>query len=303
MNIISPHPEYIRTLQKDSEYLVIFKKWILRVSETLLGRSSMRYVLEISSLADILYLLLNLVICRVTKIRQTLGEEYASVSLADMSKVEKVRRVLVSTNYPAAARQFAPSTTRLLAYIVIKTGLPYIIHKLSVMQNTYKQTKTNRDWKDCIPSLDEIYEELISNSVFSVFLLGGLYDDLAKRLTNIVYVKLDRSRNQGTSYRNLGYILLIHLSFTAFSMTKRFLSNLQELNREKQSADKQDESSGAVETRCVICLMSHRFPSCSPCGHVFCWDCIIKYTQLKQECPQCRQYVSPQSVVQIRNYF
>lgn len=302
MNILSPSPEYIRAVQKDNEYGVIFKKWVLKVSETLLGRGSMRYVLEISSLAELLYHITNLVLSRESKIRQTPGEEYASVSLAEFHKVSKVRRVLVSTNYPAAARMFAPSTLRMLAYILIKTGLPYIIHKLSALQNSYKQTKTTKDWKDCLPSLDEVYEELISHSIFSIFLLGGMYDDLAKRLTNIVYVKLDRSRNHGTSYRNLGYILILHILFTTFSILKKFLANLKDLSREKEAGISSGDLS-STESRCVICLNNYRFPSCGPCGHVFCWDCIIKYTQLKQECPQCRQLISAQSVVQIRNYY
>ena len=41
--------------------------------------------------------------------------------------------------------------------------------------------------------------------------------------------------------------------------------------------------------RCAICLESHVIKSKPECGHVFCFQCLVKWCRVKLECPTCKQ--------------
>uniref|UniRef100_A0A0E9WTM6 RING-type E3 ubiquitin transferase n=1 Tax=Anguilla anguilla TaxID=7936 RepID=A0A0E9WTM6_ANGAN len=43
-------------------------------------------------------------------------------------------------------------------------------------------------------------------------------------------------------------------------------------------------------------------PPTTPCGHLFCWECITEWCNTKAECPLCREKFQPQRLVYLRNY-
>ena len=54
---------------------------------------------------------------------------------------------------------------------------------------------------------------------------------------------------------------------------------------------------------CTICRGLRKNPAITPCGHVFCWECIIRHTLGSQkECPLCRSVCLPQNIRCLQNY-
>ena len=47
---------------------------------------------------------------------------------------------------------------------------------------------------------------------------------------------------------------------------------------------------------CPICMESLKDPFVTPCGHSFCYSCIIIHLQNKKVCPSCSQYLTPDKV-------
>ncbi|CAI4038132.1 hypothetical protein SMKI_04G4720 [Saccharomyces mikatae IFO 1815] len=49
--------------------------------------------------------------------------------------------------------------------------------------------------------------------------------------------------------------------------------------------------------KCILCLTNMTDPSCAPCGHLFCWDCLMSWCKERPECPLCRQKCRPQGIL------
>uniref|UniRef100_A0A8C4QID5 RING-type E3 ubiquitin transferase n=1 Tax=Eptatretus burgeri TaxID=7764 RepID=A0A8C4QID5_EPTBU len=145
----------------------------------------------------------------------------------------------------------------------------------------------------------------------SVFYIHGTYYHVAKRLAGIRYVLLHGSPLETKAVRRaytlLGLFSLFHLAL----MLWRHLLLLRGFQRMRQSwtlhrsahrgTPSSSTQSGRI-ARCPLCLEARQHATATPCGHIFCWECIASWTSTKAECPLCREKVQPQRLIFLRNF-
>jgi len=317
--VFSEQPEMIRLNQQDDYYMSYLKSKIIDAVE-LFTPWLFNYRL-ISRNEDLIKMFSGILYYSLTTLRstQTLGEEYAQLAqhnpnhtgttwqnYPNLSKTRKVAFVLLTTVFPVISSRFLKKYYNSLKQKFQLELKPGSLRKILI--------KNLPDYDTFVQSLFKLH--------LAVFFIDGLYLQLSKRLTSIQYIFVRKPQDHGLNFSNIGRLMLIQIaievikffykSYKAYIKHKNKLKNKKSPLKRSQSDfndldagqdDRSQELENVDESKvCPLCFDVRKNTACTPCGHLFCWDCIMKNCLLKEECPQCRKICKPNKIIQMRNF-
>nr|XP_020443335.1 peroxisome biogenesis factor 10 [Monopterus albus] len=314
--------QLVRSSQKDEYYQTFLRNKTNEAVQTIAGSKRwLDWRKEIEMLSDLTYYGLT-----TFSGYQTLGEEYVSIVQVDPTKRQIPSR---------ARRGLFVLCHAFLPYLLDKV-LVCLEHELEGRQESLSGVRQQmalgpwsleswlRRWmqralrllsesqsRACLPVVFVLRQGLTLLHRFHValFYISGSFYHLSKRLAGISYLRVmgqnSEDRTIRSSYRLLGAVSLVQLLITLCLQLNNFRQKQrarQEWKLYRNLSSQHTQSSSPRAGRCILCLEERRHSTSTPCGHLFCWECITEWCNTKAECPLCREKFQPHRLVYLRNY-
>ncbi|KAM7405469.1 hypothetical protein PAMP_012728 [Pampus punctatissimus] len=315
--------QFIRSSQKDEYYQTYLRNNANQAFQTLAGSKRwLDWRKEIELLSDVAYYGLT-----TLSGYQTLGEEYVNVIQVDPSQrriPSRVRRglfvfchaflpylldkVLVCLENELEGRrdsgvrrqQAASGPWSLESWL--KRWIQKAVGLLSEPQR-----------RACLPGVFVLQQglTLLHRLHVALFYISGSFYHLSKRMAGISYLRVSGVSSDDSTirscYRLLGAVSLLQLLITVCLQLNNFRQRQRareewKLYRNLAASPQNTQASGSRAARCILCLEERRHSTSTPCGHLFCWECITEWCNTKAECPLCREKLQPHRLVYLRNY-
>jgi SNF2 family DNA or RNA helicase len=129
----------------------------------------------------------------------------------------------------------------------------------------------------CHPLIADSFRKIIGNDVVD---LDVMHDKLVTYHTNIIStyeIKISKLDQTNQSYH------MLLANFKSKISESKFIINIM---------TKITEETDITDENCVICFDTMENPVLTPCGHMFCKECILQSMKYQSSCPQCRTKLS-----------
>jgi len=170
------------------------------------------------------------------------------------------------------------------------------------------------DWLPLsLAALISVVLPLLMRFHLALFYLFGRYHHLSDRALCLRAVSMAERPYRNFSYRPLGALLLVQvLGQVLFMVLERRRSRATPANAAVSMTGIWDSSrDNSVRSAfpdqgqaplCNICMCPSEITTATPCGHLFCWDCIASWCAMKSSCPLCRATAPPQKLLPLLHY-
>lgn len=313
-------PELVRSNQKDRFYSGYIHSLISNISQqTLPLRYWLRWERELQLIAEVMYYGLTTVYGN-----QTLGEEYCNAVQVGPQSGSKVGR---------DRKFFAPGFLRRTLAILIQLLGPYTMEKC--LEYLYRRIQrrnlplelSDRQYK-LLENIVSAVEDTVSTASqlhLALFYIQGVFYHIGKRVAGVRYLMVtygvgDNQQSRLGSYKILGWLIVCQVAVKVLTLAWR-LWRQRSAQRHGLSTEAQDftergplltlatdpdhsphSGTEQVQLKCPLCLEAGRSLTATPCGHLFCWQCVAEWTSERSECPVCRADVEPQQLVCLQHF-
>ncbi|GAB1603765.1 peroxisome biogenesis factor 10-like [Argonauta hians] len=288
--------EILRSKEKDEFYMSKLRYSLSDNFQNIFGmRRWISFRKELEVLADFGYFLLT-----TAAGFQTLGEEYVNIVPVDGTFRKPV------------------STLRRLLMVVLHIGTPYLFEKFltkcqkDLLNPGSKLSHLSPNVKQFLLQAIPVVKQCVlfcHRLHLTAFYLRGFFYHIAKRLMGVHYVQVSmKPTPQPRVFRFLGWLTALQLVGGVLLSASQFQNILKDLQDKMVSAltagqDKSRSTTGNVLSHhCPLCLETYLDTTATPCGHLFCWSCILEWCQTKAECPLCRQELQSCRLIFLQNY-
>ena len=288
-------PELVKSNQKDIYYVSNTSHLVSEITKRLISPASwIRYQNEMQLIAELMYFGFTTLYGN-----QTIGEEYCNSVLVEQSQ-----------------RPYATaSLLRRLIGILLQVGSAYVLRRCTLWLNTrieardipFNLTENNYQLLAKVIVLCETVFGFLSQFHLAVFYVHGAFYHIAKRLTGLRYVMIKygvpQNVTQSSPYKYLGWIMALQIMIKIIDRIQQLKSNNCVPSKFPMAGQLvRDGTSSSAGLQCMLCLSTCKSETATPCGHIFCWECIIDWSREKEECPLCRSSTLPRQLVHLQNF-